>query len=778
MAGRPRFRELIDKKDLGYFLAFLILFVLLFQGFILADRTLFVRDISRLEIPSRWLCAQLLKEGDFALWTDAFGNGQPFLANPKNAVFYPTTWLFLILPFFLAFKLHYVIHIMAAYLGIYYLGKSYGFSRTASFLAASLFLASGPYLSSIEFYNHIAALAWLPWALLCQRIFYRQTALRIIVPSVIWTLAVIAGAPEIVVIAILLVLFQTFFLSENWRREVPLVLLPLVLAALISSVQVLPTLEHLNGSARRLVPTRDWPLEAAQLLNLSFPDILGNDREPGHEDFWGGELFDRGNPLHYSLYIGFAPLLLILFAFQKPSKKLSRFLIGSIILFFLLSLGHYSVLYPVISKIPLLASIFYPVKFIIGSVFALTLLAALGFDLIFNSGQTQNNKMRGVFIFSAVSFAAFLLFRKEVFHFFTRLFAITTEASARELRQSFWHGMALWMFYAVILFLFSLPKKPLRKIAFVFLAMLMTDLGYHNRHINPVIPTDFFREPVLLSDSAKPIRVHRENALPDGIRPLLKTAEGAARYYRFSLYPFCGIGEGFRYLFNEDRYLFYSSRYHALMQSIAGRGKNELVKILRAQGCEYFVGHNPLPGLSTQTFAVQGHLLYIQKICDGVPPAYVVHHSVEARSREGALDILKEEGFDPRKTAILEEGGPVLTGAIPPDGKTATPAIIMDSSSRKQFSISISHPGLLIIPGNSAPGWKAWVDGRPTAVLEALPASRAVFLPAGQHSVSMKYRPRSFTRGGMVTLFSLVGLCLYLASLLFGGGAKSEHKAG
>ena len=632
----------------------------------------------------------------------------------------------------------------------------------AGFLAASLFLTGGPYLSSVEFYNHIAALAWLPWILLCQRISFGKTPWRIIVPSIFWTLAILAGSPEIVVIAILLLLLQTLFFLENGWKEIARVLLPLMLAVFASSVQLLPTLEHWKTSERRLVQTQEWPLEAVQLLNLSFPDILGNDRESGHKDFWAGEFFDRGNPLHYSLYIGFAPLLLMFFCFQKPAKKLAWFLSFSILLFLLLSLGHYSMLYPLILKIPLLAAIFYPAKFIIGSIFALSFLTALGFDHLFHSERKQKKRVLLVFIFSAGAFIVFLLFRKEIFHLFRQMFVITEESSARELQKSFWHGMGLLMVYAGALLL-ALPKRLRRAAPALILTIIVIDIGYHNRHINPVIPTAFFREPVILSSSREPVRIHREEFIRDDLRPVFQTAEGAARYYRVSLYPFCGIGERIRYLFNKDSYLFYASKYHALLRSMADKKGDELIKILRIQGCEYFVGHAPLPDLPAQVMDVQGYPLYIQKINDHVPSAYIVHRSAEAHSLEEALSILEEETFDIRKKTILKIPAPFPDGGGLLETGNEAVTTIKDFSSEKKYSISMSSPGLLIIPGNSAPGWKAWVDGIPAAVLDASPASRAVCVRTGEHRITLKYRPQSFTAGSALTLLFLVSFIIYLA---------------
>jgi len=109
---------LVSKKDLFFFALFVALFLLVFREFFFTNRVFFERDTTVVEVPVKKLTVQLLKEGNFALWTDAHGNGQPFLANPKNAVFYPTTWLYLILPLFTAFKLHYLIHVILGWLGL------------------------------------------------------------------------------------------------------------------------------------------------------------------------------------------------------------------------------------------------------------------------------------------------------------------------------------------------------------------------------------------------------------------------------------------------------------------------------------------------------------------------------------------------------------------------------------------------------------------------------------------------------------------------------------
>lgn len=53
------------------------------------------------------------------------------------------------------------------------------------------------------------------------------------------------------------------------------------------------------------------------------------------------------------------------------------------------------------------------------------------------------------------------------------------------------------------------------------------------------------------------------------------------------------------------------------------------------------------------------------------------------------------------------------------------------------------------------PGWKATLDGRPIAPLEYDVAFLGFRVPAGAHRLSLRYRPRSVTRGAAVSLLAL-----------------------
>jgi len=430
------------KKDLLSFLLFLILFLFTFREFFFTGRVFFERDTTVVEIPARRLTVALLKEGNFALWTDAYGGGQPFLANPKNAVFYPATLLYLVLPLFAAFKLYYFIHVILGWLGLYYLCKSYSLPEKAAFLGASLFAFSGMYLSSFEFYNHIAALAWMPWVLLLLNRGPRAGSgrSRFVPLAVLWALLILAGSPEIIILTALLAAAQSFLKPGEWKKRLAAAALPFAAACLLSAVQLAPSFEMLAQTGRE-AQSIAWPLDILQLPNLPFPGVLGNDREPGHHDFWGWHLFDRHFPLYYSLYMGFGALLLFLFALRRPWDRKRRVFLGAFGLFFLLACGRYSPFFFLYRLTPFLSSIRYPVKFFLGSVFCLCILAAVGLDDLTARRPPNRKTARLMAAAAALSLAVFSVFKGSIISFINALLIIEKSSSLRALGLSIGIGL-------------------------------------------------------------------------------------------------------------------------------------------------------------------------------------------------------------------------------------------------------------------------------------------------------------------------------------------------
>jgi hypothetical protein len=761
-----------SKKDFIFLVLFVGLFLLVFREFFFTNRLFYERDSTVVEIPVKKLTVQLLKEGNFALWTDAHGNGQPFLANPKNAIFYPTTWFYLILPLFAAFKIHYLIHALLGWLGLYLLCGSYFLSRRASFLGASLFSFSGMYLSSFEFYNHVAALCWTPWILLLLSREPRSGRSRLVPFTILWALMILAGAPEFILITLALAAGQAFFKLGAWKRKIGFAVLSLFLASLISAAQLLPSFELL-GRTERSAQSAQWPLELVQLFNMPFPHFLGNDRQPGHDDFWGWHLFDKKFPLYYSLYMGIGALLLFLFGLGKPWDRRQKTLLAAFFIFFLLSCGRYSPFFFLYRFIPLLSSIRYPVKFFLGSVFCISVLAAFGLDKITETGKPGRRAIAAMAGVGGGGLALFLLFKRPAIDVLNKLFVIDKEASFGEFGRSIETGFALLAAYALIFFLVSRSRGPARVLGGVLIVLAVVDPAFQNRYVNPTVPASFYDRPLLPGGLTPPLTVYRDELYAPFLKETMGDNIRLLGFFRKSLYPFTGIGDGVRYVFNWDFYGTYSRRYLDLREAMKALPPESQFKILKYVGCAAYLGYEPLFSRETaQKIRIEGIDVWLERISETAASPYVAFRKLEASTDKDSLGLFIAEAFDPLKEVIAPSGFALPEG--PRGDEAGTIVVRRETQGRGRYSLSISRPGIAVFPGNAAPGWRAWVDGRRKKVFEANFFAKGVLVPAGEHEVVLRYLPASVIAGVIISLVSIV--LIVAGGLVFGRRSRRKGR--
>ncbi|MEO5953790.1 MAG: YfhO family protein, partial [Chloroflexia bacterium] len=65
---------------------------------------------------------------------------------------------------------------------------------------------------------------------------------------------------------------------------------------------------------------------------------------------------------------------------------------------------------------------------------------------------------------------------------------------------------------------------------------------------------------------------------------------------------------------------------------------------------------------------------------------------------------------------------------------------------------------LLVVSESYYPGWHATLDGQPVEILRTNYRSQGVVVPAGKHTIEMKYEPDSFRNGVLLSVAGLVGL--------------------
>jgi uncharacterized membrane protein YfhO len=100
--------------------------------------------------------------------------------------------------------------------------------------------------------------------------------------------------------------------------------------------------------------------------------------------------------------------------------------------------------------------------------------------------------------------------------------------------------------------------------------------------------------------------------------------------------------------------------------------------------------------------------------------------------------------------------------AAPDTSGSAAARVLAYEPDRITLAANATAPGLLVISEVYAPGWRAFVDGRETPVLPTDHALRGVPLPAGEHTVELRYEPLSLRAGLIVTGVALAALLIAL----------------
>ncbi len=106
-----------------------------------------------------------------------------------------------------------------------------------------------------------------------------------------------------------------------------------------------------------------------------------------------------------------------------------------------------------------------------------------------------------------------------------------------------------------------------------------------------------------------------------------------------------------------------------------------------------------------------------------------------------ALRQIANPAFQPLSTVLLApdavKGLPALDGSAPAGEVTC----VAYRQGSMKVETKAGQPSLLLVSEKHDPAWRAWVDGKPEPVRRAHYLLQALYLPAGNHEVVLRYAP-------------------------------------
>ncbi len=124
--------------------------------------TFYLRDVFSNNLPQKAFGAQQIRQGKIPALNPDWALGQPYRGNPSTLAYYPGNLLYLVLPFWSAFNLHFLLHWLLALFAMRRLARALGQPPLAALLAGITYAGCGFMLSTLTFYNIVVVAAWWP----------------------------------------------------------------------------------------------------------------------------------------------------------------------------------------------------------------------------------------------------------------------------------------------------------------------------------------------------------------------------------------------------------------------------------------------------------------------------------------------------------------------------------------------------------------------------------------------------------------------------------------
>jgi hypothetical protein len=777
--GLPR-RRRVERR--AAVLALLVLGVLLVPRAVLRGEVFFERDVQLVWHPQTEAFVHAIASGSWPLWDPHVAFGHPMLANPNTQALYPPTWLNLLVPAPRYYTLYALGHLVLAGVGLRLLALHLGLSSRAALVAAGVFMASGPVVSLVNVWHHLAGAAWLPWVVWAgDRALTRPTSRRAALWGLFVAVQALAGSPDMSLLTVLVEVAHVAWRMKapGWRTRAGAVLLAAAFAAGLSAGQWLPTLELLRGSSRAALAVGErggWavaPLGLAQVLSpVAWPELpLGDDVRI--------RLFDGGHPFLRSLYLGLPAFLLAGAALAGRSRR--AILLAALALVALAyAMGPALPVYEAATAIVRpLRSLRYPGKAMVLVAFAWALLCGIGID-------AGARRWRAALLAFALVVAGALAFaglggwlRPDLAR---QLLSAPAGMPDDLLRSALAPGVlklgvaGLLGLVAVVLTARGAP------VALVGL-LAVGDLCASHHDLNRTTSASFYRfRPPMLDvvrrDEALPrVFVYRYLMTPGPVHPALgdrnpyavaRVPEGmdfdAARALSVRLYMLPSLAASFGTYgsFEPDLLGLYPARLREWVEAWQAReGTPGQLRMLQLGGVQHVValharGYEDLEPAGTFTSLLREEIR-VFRVPDPLPRVYATTGVRVARG-EPARRLLLDPGFDLRREVVLEEGEPR------PAGEPASCRLAAYASDHLEAEVDLPASGHVVVLDTFDPGWRATVDGRPAPVLAANTVFRAVPVPAGRHRVRLVYRPPSVLAGLGVSALALVALLVVAAT--------------
>ncbi|MEW6669098.1 MAG: hypothetical protein AB1512_28135 [Thermodesulfobacteriota bacterium] len=688
----------------GVLIVALLTLLLFFYPVLFLGKTFFLRDIQCQFYPMKHYLASSLKSGLIPWWCSYQYCGAPFLSDIQSGVFYPLSLLFAILPFPFSFNLYVVTHFFLGFCFIYNFIREMGLSRPSALFVGISYCYGGYMIASVISPNHLSTMIWLPailWGI--QRWRDRRRLSDLCITLFFLVMSVLGGEPQLFLMAAALALFYA------------LIVLPSPPISWVDRAK--------SGAVVATLILAALLLTAAQWM-------------PTYVDYQYSARF-QGIPyeeaVRFSLSPGMLKHLFLPLAFPSSFVTDPRGL---------------DALFPSTGQMPMLLTV-YP-GFLILPLFLLGLRPAgwrmgsfwaAGFIL---SGLLALGRHSPAYSFF---YGLFPFFRFPEKFMFIAGFCLLVPAA-----QGFEHVLS------------HMRRKGWRAPYWgvLLLAVLLLDLHFHHRHLNPTYESTFYSyfhpslQPILNDRDVFRVYVDEESSV---LPPQAGSILDQHIRWQTLLMPNLGMLHPISQVAGRTGL---ELRYQYFITELLRKPWPERIRFLRLANVKYIVTAVDLAGMPELKGQVSrvGGLVF--RVRDYLPRAWLVGKA-EGIGAE-SIDRLVDPSFDPATSALVKRGV-ADRHTRPRFGKVEE--VTYEPQGRIRVRVRAERPGILVLSESSYPGWRVFVDGAERDCLWLDLLFQGVEVEEGDHLVEFVFRPKYSSLTAPVSLIcTALFLALWIAAFL------------
>lgn len=726
----------------GLLLALLV--VAVFPQVVLGLQTFVARDYGFFAYPLAHFQRECFWRGELPFWDPYNYCGIPFLAQWNTMPLYPPALIYLTLPLTWGLSFFCLWHVWFAGFGMYQLARRWTCNDFAAAFAGTVFSFNGLTLNLIMWPSHLATFSWMPWVVLAVEKAWREGGKAIVLAALAGAMQMLAGGPEIILftwVFLLALWIQQFALGESPRRHMPWrfgVIVALVTA--LALIQLLPFLD-LVAHSQRIAGYTDtrWSLPLRGWANLLVPMVFGST--------WNmGVFYQYGQEWTSSYYLGIGALWLALFALGRIRQRRVALLVGTAVVAYVFALGENTFIYSALLRVvPQLRLITHSVKYLAVFIFVMPLLAAFALAQIRDARIEQ----RPVLARRLAVLGAVLLCLIAGILAWAWRFPFPTDNVHRTLLNGLSRVAFLAATGAVLLVWTRGGGRGWRRfLPWLLILTAWLDVFTHEPTQNPTAPPFIYQTGLTRAKLAlKP-----QPALGGSRVMLTPMAYYMALHYNSS-------NPGDNYLVGRMAYFANCNLLDDVPKtdgflSLRPRQADDVNTLLYGSTNADYPRLEDFMGVSQSSnpqkiYEWRARKTFLPLVTAGQKPVYLADPA--------ALRKLAQPDFEGGKNVILSPAAKHLVTVT-----NQTNARVLESHfglHRVDIEAQADSPSLVVVAQSWYHDWRAYVDGRPAALLRADDAFQAVQIPAGRHHIRLAYEDRAFEIGAAVSLAAWLG-CL------------------